>query len=114
MYSLGVSEEILGRAIKDFGFSRDRVVIATKVFNPMSDDPNARGHSRKHIFHSIDYSLRRLQTDYVDLYQIHRFDPNTPIEETLTALHDLVKQGKVLHIAHQHACLSIRTNAIHG
>lgn len=98
MYSLGVSEEILGRAIKDFSINRDRVVIATKVFNPMSDDPNARGLSRKHIFHSIDDSLRRLQTDYVDLYQIHRFDPSTPIEETLTALHDLVKQGKVLHI----------------
>ncbi len=98
MYSLGVSEEILGRAIKNLGISRDCVVIATKVFNPMSDDPNARGLSRKHIFHSIENSLRRLQTDYVDLYQIHRYDPTTPIEETLIALHDLVRQGKVLHI----------------
>ncbi|HYE75902.1 MAG TPA: aldo/keto reductase, partial [Blastocatellia bacterium] len=98
MYSLGVSEEILGRALKDFGVRRDSVVIATKVFNPMGDDPNLRGLSRKHIFHSIDDSLRRLQTDYVDLYQIHRFDVTTPIEETLTALHDLIKMGKVLHI----------------
>ena len=74
MYSLGVSEEILGRALKDFGPSRDRVVIATKVFNPMGDDPNQRGLSRKHIRHAIDDSLRRLGTDYVDLYQIHRLD----------------------------------------
>lgn len=98
MYSLGGSEEILGRALKDFGVRRDSVVIATKVFNPMGDDPNLRGLSRKHIFHSIDDSLRRLQTDYVDLYQIHRFDVTTPIEETLIALHDLIKMGKVLHI----------------
>jgi aryl-alcohol dehydrogenase-like predicted oxidoreductase len=74
VYSLGVSEEILGRALKDFGPPRDRVVIATKVFTPMGDDPNQRGLSRKHIMHSIDDSLRRLGTDYVDLYQIHRFD----------------------------------------
>ena len=98
MYSVGVSEEILGRALKDFGPSRDRVVIATKVFNPMGDDPNQRGLSRKHIFHAIDDSLRRLQTDYVDLYQIHRFDYQTPIEETLEALHDVVKMGKALYI----------------
>lgn len=98
MYSLGVSEEITGRALKAFGVRRDCVVIATKVFQAMGDDPNLRGLSRKHIFHSIDDSLRRLQTDYVDLYQIHRFDPTTPIEETLTALHDLVKAGKVLYI----------------
>ena len=77
---------------------RDRVVIATKVFNPMSDDPNDRGLSRKHIFDSIDASLRRLQTDYVDLYQIHRWDDQTPIAETLEALHDLVKIGKVRYI----------------
>ena len=98
MYSDGVSEEILGRALKDFGPSRDRVVIATKVFNPMGDDPNQRGLSRKHIFHAIDDSLRRLGTEYVDLYQIHRFDKNTPIEETLDALSDVVKSGKALYI----------------
>jgi aryl-alcohol dehydrogenase (NADP+) len=98
MYSLGVSEEILGRALKEFGPGRDRVVVATKVFNAMSDDPNDRGLSRKHIFHSIDRSLRRLETDFVDLYQIHRFDPETPIEETLTVLNDLVRAGKVRYI----------------
>jgi aryl-alcohol dehydrogenase (NADP+) len=98
MYSLGVSEEILGRALKDFGPSRDRVVIATKVYFPMSDDPNQRGLSRKHILHAIDDSLRRLGTEYVDLYQIHRFDPETPIEETLEALHDVVKMGKALYL----------------
>jgi 1-deoxyxylulose-5-phosphate synthase len=98
MYSLGVSEEILGRALKDFGPGRDRVVIATKVFNAMGDDPNQRGLSRKHIRHAIEDSLRRLGTDYVDLYQIHRFDPLTPIEETMEALNDLVRAGKVLHL----------------
>jgi 1-deoxyxylulose-5-phosphate synthase len=82
MYSRGVSEEILGRALKDFA-RRDRVVVATKAFYPMSDDPNDRGLSRKHLMASIDASLRRLGTDYVDLYQIHRWDPDTPIEETL-------------------------------
>src|SRR5690349_11463618 len=94
MYSLGASEEILGRALKDFGPARDRVVVATKVFNAMGDDPNQRGLSRKHIFHAIDDSLRRLGMDYVDLYQIHRFDRTTPIEETLEALNDLVRAGK--------------------
>jgi 1-deoxyxylulose-5-phosphate synthase len=98
MYSSGVSEEILGRALKDFGGSRDRVVIATKVFNPMGDDPNQKGLSRKHIRHAIDDSLRRLGTDYVDLYQIHRLDYETPIEETLEALGDVVKEGKALYI----------------
>ena len=98
MYSVGVSEEILGRALKDFGPSRDKVVIATKVFNPMGDDPNQRGLSRKHIAHAIDDSLQRLGTDYVDLYQIHRFDYETPIEETLEALDDVVKSGKALYI----------------
>jgi 1-deoxyxylulose-5-phosphate synthase len=97
MYSLGRSEEILGRALRDFA-QRDRVVIATKVFNPMSDDPNDRGLSRKHIMASIDASLRRLGTDYVDLYQIHRWDPETPIEETLHALHDVVRAGKARYI----------------
>jgi aryl-alcohol dehydrogenase (NADP+) len=98
MYSVGVSEEILGRALEDFGISRDRVVIATKLMTPMSDDPNDRGLSRKHIMHSIDNSLKRLGTDYVDLYQIHRFDYDTPIEETLEALTDVVKAGKALYI----------------
>ncbi|HEY9874139.1 MAG TPA: aldo/keto reductase [Candidatus Obscuribacterales bacterium] len=97
MYSLGESEVVLGRALKEFA-KREQVVIATKVFNPMSDDPNDRGLSRKHIFDSIDASLLRLQTDYVDLYQIHRWDNETPIEETLEALHDLVKAGKVRYI----------------
>jgi aryl-alcohol dehydrogenase (NADP+) len=98
MYSVGVSEEIVGRAIRDFGPGRDRVVIATKVFQPMGDDPNLRGLSRKHILHSIDDSLRRLRMDYVDLYQIHRFDYSTPIEETLAALDDLVRAGKVRYL----------------
>ncbi len=98
IYSFGRSEEILGRALRDFSASRDRTIIATKAFLPMSDDPNDRGLSRKHLFHSIDASLKRLGTDYVDLYQIHRWDSNTPIEETLVALHDIVKAGKALHI----------------
>ncbi len=97
MYSDGASEEVTGRALKDFA-ARDRVVIATKVFNPMGDDPNQRGLSRKHIHHAIDASLRRLGTDYVDLYQIHRFDYDTPIEETLRALDDVVRAGKALYI----------------
>src|SRR5215471_19406203 len=97
VYSLGASEEILGRAIQDFG-PRDRVVIATKVFNPMGEEPNQRGLSRRHIRESIDASLKRLQTDYVDLYQIHRFDYETPIEETLEALNDVVRAGKALYI----------------
>jgi aryl-alcohol dehydrogenase (NADP+) len=94
----GRSEEILGRALRDFGPPRDRVVVATKVFNAMGDDPNQRGLSRKHIMHAIDDSLRRLGMDYVDLYQIHRFDYETPIEETLEALDDVVKSGKALYI----------------
>ena len=98
IYSLGASEEILGRALRDFGGSRDKVVVATKVFTPMGDGPNQRGLSRKHIFHSIDDSLRRLGTDYVDLYQIHRFDPETPIEETLRALDDVVRMGKARYL----------------
>ncbi len=98
MYSVGVSEEILGRALRDFGPPRDQVVVATKVFNPMGDGPNQRGLSRKHILHSIDASLERLGMDYVDLYLIHRFDYETPIEETLEALDDVVKTGKALYI----------------
>jgi 1-deoxyxylulose-5-phosphate synthase len=98
MYSVGESEAVLGRALKDFGPPRDQVVIATKLFFPLKDDPNAKGLSRKHIMHAIDDSLRRLGTSYVDLYQIHRFDPTTPIEETLEALNDVVKAGKALYI----------------
>jgi 1-deoxyxylulose-5-phosphate synthase len=96
-YSDGTSEEILGRAIRDFA-SRDEVVIATKVFFPMRKDSNARGLSRKAIMTEIDASLRRLNMDYVDLYQIHRWDYTTPIEETLEALHDVIKAGKVRYI----------------
>lgn len=96
-YSLGVSEEILGRAIKDFA-RREEVVIASKVFFPMGEKPNLGGLSRVHIVHAIDDSLRRLGMDYIDLYQIHRWDPDTPIEETLEALHDVVKSGKVRYI----------------
>ncbi len=98
IYSLGASEEVLGRALKDFADSRERIVVATKVCGAMGDDPNERGLSRKHIMHGIDNSLRRLGMDYVDLYQIHRFDPTTPIEETIEALHDVVKSGKARYI----------------
>jgi aryl-alcohol dehydrogenase-like predicted oxidoreductase len=97
MYSLGESERILGRALHDFT-RRDAVVIATKVCFPMSDDPNDRGLSRKHLMASIDASLRRLGTDHVDLYQIHRLDAGTPLEETLCALHDIVRAGKARYI----------------
>jgi 1-deoxyxylulose-5-phosphate synthase len=96
-YSLGSSEEILGRAIKDFA-RRDEVVIATKVYGRMRPGPNGAGLSRKAIMAEIDASLQRLGTDYVDLYQIHRWDHDTPIEETLEALHDVVKAGKARYI----------------
>ncbi len=96
-YSNGSSEEIVGRAIKDFG-RREDIVLATKVFNRMRPGPNGAGLSRKAIFDEIDNSLRRLGTDYVDLYQIHRWDYTTPIEETLEALHDVVKAGKARYI----------------
>ncbi|WP_411905718.1 aldo/keto reductase [Rhizobium mayense] len=96
-YSNGSSEEIVGRAIKDFA-RRDDIVLATKVFNRMRPGPNGAGLSRKAIFDEIDNSLRRLGTDYVDLYQIHRWDYTTPIEETLEALHDVVKAGKARYI----------------
>ena len=97
VYSLGESERVLGRALRDFA-SRDEMVIATKVYNPMGDGPNDRGLSRKHIMQAIDASLSRLGTEYVDLYQIHRWDAETPIEETLEALHDVVKSGKARYI----------------
>jgi len=97
MYSLGLSEEILGRALKDFAGSRENIVIATKAWSPMSGDPNDRGLSRKHLFNAIDKSLKRLGTDYLDVFQMHRWDPDTPLEETLTAMHDIVKSGKALY-----------------
>ncbi|MEQ5776994.1 aldo/keto reductase [Thalassospira sp. NFXS8] len=97
IYSAGSSEEIIGRAIKDFT-RREDVVLATKVFNRMRPGPNGAGLSRKAIFDEIDASLKRLGTDYVDLYQIHRWDYGTPIEETLEALHDVVKAGKARYI----------------
>jgi 1-deoxyxylulose-5-phosphate synthase len=97
MYSKGVSEEVVGRALRDFA-ERDAVVIATKVFYPIKKHANAGGLSRKHIMEAIDDSLKRLSIDYVDLYQIHRLDPDTPIEETLEALHDVVKAGKARYI----------------
>src|SRR5215471_17515694 len=98
MYSLGLAEQILGRALKEFGVARDHVVIGTKAWSPMSNDPNDRGLSRKHLVHAIDNSLKRLGTEYVDIFQIHRWDGSTPLEETLTALHDIVKSGKALYI----------------
>jgi aryl-alcohol dehydrogenase-like predicted oxidoreductase len=99
VYSVGKSEEVIGRALKELGANREHIVLATKVCGPMGDDrPNERGLSRKHIMHGIDNSLRRLDMDYVDLYQIHRFDPTTPIEETIEALHDVVKAGKARYI----------------
>ena len=97
VYSLGASEEILGRALRDFA-RRDEVVIATKVHGKMSDAPNGSGLSRKAILSEIDHSLRRLGTDYVDLYQIHRWDYETPIEETMEALNDVVRAGKARYI----------------
>ncbi|MEK6347009.1 MAG: aldo/keto reductase [Burkholderia sp.] len=97
MYSDGTSEEIVGRALRDYT-KRDDVVIATKVYNRMRPGPNGAGLSRKAILSEIDHSLKRLGTDYVDLYQIHRWDPGTPIEETLEALHDVVKAGKARYI----------------
>jgi aryl-alcohol dehydrogenase-like predicted oxidoreductase len=97
MYSNGASEEVLGRALRDFA-KREEVVVATKVYFPMRPDVNGRGLSRKAVMTEIDNSLRRLGTDYVDLYQIHRWDYETPIEETLEALHDVVKAGKARYI----------------
>ena len=98
VYSFGASEEVLGNTLKSLGAKRENVVVATKVFQVMSDDPNDRGLSRKHIMDSIDKSLKRLKMDYVDLYQIHRWDYSTPIEETMEALHDVVKAGKARYI----------------
>jgi aryl-alcohol dehydrogenase-like predicted oxidoreductase len=97
-YSNGVSEEVTGTLLREFFPRREDYVLATKVFFPMSDRPNDRGLSRKHVLASIDASLRRLGTDHVDLYQIHRFDPDTPIEETMEVLHDIVRAGKARYI----------------
>jgi aryl-alcohol dehydrogenase (NADP+) len=97
MYSLGVSEEVTGKLLQEFA-SREEIVLATKVYFPIGKGPNGGGLSRKHIMEGIDNSLRRLGTDYVDLYQIHRWDNDTPIEETMEALHDVVKAGKALYI----------------
>jgi aryl-alcohol dehydrogenase (NADP+) len=97
MYSLGVSEEVTGKLLLDMT-RREEVVIATKVYYPMNEKPNQGGLSRKHIMDGIDASLNRLGTDYVDLYQIHRWDYETPLEETLEALHDIIKAGKVRYI----------------
>jgi aryl-alcohol dehydrogenase (NADP+) len=98
MYSLGASEEITGKALRSIGMRREDVVVATKLFNPMSEALNARGLSRKHLRHSVDDSLRRLGLDYIDLYQIHRFDYDTPMEEIMQGLDDVVRAGKVLYI----------------
>lgn len=97
MYSLGISEEVTGKLLNEFA-SRQEIVLATKVYFPIDKGPNGGGLSRKHIMEAIDNSLRRLGTDYVDLYQIHRWDYDTPIEETMEALHDVVKAGKALYI----------------
>lgn len=97
MYSLGVSEEVTGRALRRYA-RREEIVIASKVYFAMTDGPNGGGLSRKHILDAVDASLQRLGTDYIDLYQIHRWDYNTPIEETLEALNDVVRAGKVRYI----------------
>jgi len=98
VYSKGSSEEFLGRAVRDLGLDRDEIVVATKVHGVMRDAPNGGGLSRKAIMQEIDNSLRRLEMEYVDLYQIHRWDPHTPIEETLEALDDVVRAGKVRYL----------------
>ncbi len=113
VYSLGVSEEILGRALKDFA-RREEVVIATKVHGKMREDPNGGGLSRKAILTEIDNSLRRLGTDYVDLYQIHRWDYETPIEETLEALNDVVRAGKARYMALRPCGLAVPEGAACG
>ena len=98
MYSDGASEEVLGRTLKELAVPREQVVIASKLFNPTGKTPNERGTARKHVRHAIENTLRRLGTDYVDLYQIHRYDRTTPVEETLDALGQLVDEGKVLYL----------------
>ncbi|GAA4630924.1 aldo/keto reductase [Actinoallomurus vinaceus] len=118
IYGLGTSEEIVGRALRKYT-RRDDIVLATKVFQPMHQGPGGSGLSRKAIMEQVDASLRRLDTDYIDLYQIHRFDPETPVEETMEALHDVVKAGKARYIgassmwAWQFAAMQHRAE-IHG
>jgi aryl-alcohol dehydrogenase-like predicted oxidoreductase len=97
MYSLGASEEVTGRALRELA-RRDEVVVATKLYHPMGDGPNMRGLGRKHVAQACEASLRRLGVEAIDLYQIHRFDPDVPVDETLEALHDLVRAGKVRYI----------------
>ena len=113
VYSSGESEEVLGRAIRDFA-TRDEVVIATKVWGPVRRGPNSRGLSRKHILSEVDKSLRRLATDYIDLYIIHRYDYDTPLEETLEALNDVVRAGKVRYLgaSSMHAWLFMKAIGI--
>jgi aryl-alcohol dehydrogenase (NADP+) len=118
VYSLGHNEEITGKALGEMA-KRDETIIATKVCLPMGDAPNCRGLSRKHIMESIDASLRRLNTDYVDLYQIHRCDDSTPMEETLEALNDLLRAGKIRYIGASSMyawqfCKSLYTADLHG
>src|SRR5260370_29697649 len=104
MYSGGLSEEVTGRALKKLGLRREETVIATKLYYPMGHTPNERGTSKKHVRHAIDASLRRLGVDYVDLYQIHRYDRTTPVAETLAALTDGVDHGKALYIGASSMC----------
>ena len=114
MYSVGVSEEITGDLLRELFPNRDEVVVATKVYNEMGSTPNMRGLSRKHIMEGIDASLRRLKMDYVDLYQIHRWDFDTPIEETMEALNDVVRSGKALYIgaSSMYAWQFMKANAV--
>jgi len=114
MYSAGASEEVLGNTLRTCGVKRESVVVATKVFNPMSDEVNDRGLSRKHIMDSIDHSLQRLKMEYVDLYQIHRWDYTTPIEETMEALNDVVKSGRPVISRIFHVRLAVRQGPVHA
>ena len=98
VYSMGKSETLLGQALKTLGLPREQLIVATKSTGSMDDSPNGRGQSRHHIFNQVDASLKRLQLDYIDLYQIHGFDPLTPFEESLSALNDLVRSGRVRYI----------------
>jgi aryl-alcohol dehydrogenase-like predicted oxidoreductase len=98
VYSLGQSETLLGQSLKSLGLPRDQLIIATKATGSMDESPNGRGQSRHHLFNEVDASLKRLQLDYIDLYQLHGFDPLTPFEESLSALNDLVRSGRVRYI----------------
>ncbi|RSL31762.1 aldo/keto reductase [Salibacterium salarium] len=111
VYNRGEAEKVVGKALQDF--QRDSYVLATKVYFPMGDGPNDRGLSRKHIIEQCNASLKRLNVDYIDLYQCHRFDPETPVEETLMALDDLVKQGKILYYGVSEWSAAQITDAVH-